>query len=49
MILETVNEAALHTPPCLGLYKDFDFGLANDGKRRLGYVFGVPTGDYESD
>ncbi|KAH8767839.1 hypothetical protein BGZ57DRAFT_899399 [Hyaloscypha finlandica] len=49
MILETVNDAALHTPPCLGLYEDSDFGLANDGKRRLGYVFGVPAGDYESD
>lgn len=49
IMLEAVDEAALHIPPCLGLYEDLDFRMSSDGKRRLGYVFGIPEGDNVSD
>ncbi|KLU84609.1 hypothetical protein MAPG_03649 [Magnaporthiopsis poae ATCC 64411] len=41
VMLQTVNEPALHIPPCCGLFEDLRFAAVY-GKKRLGTVFTVP-------
>ncbi|WYZ42247.1 hypothetical protein EsH8_V_001142 [Colletotrichum jinshuiense] len=42
--LERVGDPALRLPPCYGLHDDQPY-FAKHGRRRLGYVFGLPTGE----
>lgn len=47
VMLQVVDEPALHIPPCCGIYDDLEFEVAN-GIKRLGTVFTVPSGsNYE--
>lgn len=41
VMLQTVNEPALHIPPCCGMFDDLKFAAVH-GKKRLGTVFTVP-------
>ncbi|KAI8963577.1 hypothetical protein F5Y11DRAFT_319143 [Daldinia sp. FL1419] len=41
-ILEQVSEPALRLPPCYGVFDDLAYE-ASHGKKRLGYIFGLPS------
>ncbi|KAL0929764.1 protein kinase [Colletotrichum truncatum] len=45
--LERVGDPALRLPPCYGLFDDQSY-LVEHGKRRLGYVFGLPTAEHDA-
>ncbi|KAF3059576.1 hypothetical protein GL218_04342 [Daldinia childiae] len=46
-VLEQVSESALRLPPCYGVFDDLSYeaNMANEGEKRLGYIFGLPRTD----